>query len=150
MIALFASFSETIWIHNLVRVRQISRSLQDVAVLCNPVGLFVLLGRLVLARVLKIRVTLEVMLSNMRLFLFIFLLGQLGVQKSDFIVVGLEENGVLKEGSHVHGSLISYVIVAGGARFVGADVGRASEWHTVMLLFLLSGRLFILLGAAFL
>ena len=83
-----------------------------------------------------------------RLLLLIFLLGQLGVEKSDFIVVGLEEYGVLKEGSHVHGSLVSYVVVAGGARFVGAEVGRASKRHTVMPLFLLSGGR--LLRAAFL
>ena len=54
MTALFASFAEAIRVHNLVRVRQISRPLQDVAVLCDPVGLFVLLGCFVLARVLKI------------------------------------------------------------------------------------------------
>ena len=89
------------------------------------------------------------MFSSVSLFLLIFLLGQLGVEKSDFIVVGLEEYGVLKEGSHVHRSLVSYdVVVAGGARFVGAEVGRASERHTVMPLFLLSGGR--LLRAAFL
>ena len=60
------------------------------------------------------------------------------MQKSDFIVVGLQEHGVLKIGSHVHGSFIgNEVVMAASPGFVGAEIGWASERHAMMFLFLL-------------
>ena len=115
--------------------------------LLDPAGQFLLIGCLVVARVLKISVTWEVMVSILSLsFLFISLLGQFGVEESDFIIIGLEEDGVLKVGPYVHRSFIGNgFVMAGGPRLVWAHVGRAPERHTIMLLFLLSERLLLLL-----
>ena len=66
------------------------------------------------------------------------------MEKSDFIVIGLEEDGVLEVGPHVHRSFIgNSFVMAGSTRLVGAGIGRAPERHTIMLLFLLSERLLL-------
>ena len=58
--------------------------------LLDPAGQFLLIGCLVVARVLKISIAWEVMMSILSLsFLFISLLGQFGVEESDFIIIGL-------------------------------------------------------------
>ena len=68
------------------------------------------------------------------------------MEESDFIVIRLEEDGVLEVGPHVHGSFIgNSFVMAGSPRLVGAGIGRAPERHTIMLLFLLSERLLLLL-----
>ena len=71
---------------------------------------------------------------------------KLGVKESDFIVIWLEEDGVLEVGPNVHWSFIgNSFVMAGSPRLVGAGIGRAPERHTIMLLFLLSERLLLLL-----
>ena len=68
------------------------------------------------------------------------------MEESDFIVIRLEEDGVLEVGPHVHRSFIgNSFVMAGSTRLVRAGIGRAPERHTIMLLFLLSERLLLLL-----
>merc|ERR1712051_325319 len=99
-----------------------------------------MIGCLVVARILKISIAWEVMMPILSLsFLFISLLGQFGVEESDFIIIGLQEHGVLKVGPNIHRSFIGKgFVMAAGPRLVWAHVGRAPERHTIMLLFLLS------------
>ena len=79
MIALFTLLSKPVRVLSRVLrvVRQISSFLQDVAMLRDPSGLLVLMGSFVLARVFKVSVSFEVVMSIHHLlrFLFILLLG---------------------------------------------------------------------------
>ena len=73
MIALFTLFAEPI---RVLSRAQFSSSVEGVAMLLDPAGHFFMIGCLVVARVLKISVAWEVMVSILCLsFLFIGLLG---------------------------------------------------------------------------
>ena len=75
MIALFTLFAEPIRVLSRA-ICQFSSSIEGVAMLLDPAGHFFMIGCLVVARVLKISVAWEVMVSILCLsFLFIGLLG---------------------------------------------------------------------------
>lgn len=115
-----------------------SSSGESVTVLSNPLGLVLLVIRV---GVFEVGIAWQVVVLLVSGF-GVVLLGVIGVEKLGLLVIRLQEDGIFKVGSDVHGGLVVLnAVVAMGARSVGATIGMAPERNTLVLVLLGLARL---------
>ncbi len=109
MVALLIGLSEAVWVRSFVGSHG-SGPCKRVSVISNPGGLVISFNLFALSWVLKAGVAWHIvqLLLLFRLFgEFFILIDNFWVEKSNLAIVWLQENGVFKEGPHVHGSLVA-------------------------------------------